>query len=423
MLLTTFAAAADDTLTGIFHPDFRTLTVQLEENRLAPPIITLNSTDNLIIGFDHLAEERQYLRYSIHHCDANWQRSNLVDAEVFDGFNYADVENYEFSNATTTHYVHYTITLPNNDFQFNISGNYLLQVYPEDAPDEIILQARFMVSEGAVTVNGEVSSRTDIDYNKEHQQLSFEVNLNRYPVRDIFNDLRIAVSQNNRTDNMVMVSHPSRVNGSSAIFEHNRNLIFPAGNEYRRIETVQMTYPGMGIDAIEFHNPYYHHFIGVDTPRHSKKYLFDSTQHGRFFVREYNATNSDTEADYAVVHFTLKMLPDPDMDIYLDGDFTHRRFDTNSRMRYDAETGTYQAVKLLKQGAYNYQYLALPQNANNSSAKHSAFANGVSQHASTTQVEGNFYQTVNEYLVAVYYRNPTERFDRLLGYTILFSGK
>lgn len=418
------ALCADNTATGIFHPDFRTLTIGMEGDRLAPPVITLGSSDRLKIGFDRIAEERDYLRYSIYHCNALWHPSEVVDSEVFDGFNYADIEDYAFSRGTTTHYVHYSITLPNKDFRFSISGNYLLKVYPENDPDDTLLQVRFMVSEGMAHISGDVTSRTDIDYNDSHQQLELEVDLNRYPVRDIFNDLRVVVTQNGRLDNPAVVSHPSRVNGTKAVYEHQRELIFLAGNEYRRMETVQLTYPGMGVESIDFHHPYYHHLLATDTPRYAKNYAFDSTQHGRFFIREYNSDESDTEADYSVVHFTLDLLPVPGKDIYLDGDFTNRRFDETSRMRYDPESGLFRKAMLLKQGAYNYQYLSLPDNASSghTPGEKTYFNNNVEQAASTAEVEGNFYQTVNEYLVAVYYRAPGERYDRLLGYTVLFSG-
>lgn len=416
-----YGAVRENTMTGIFSPDIRTLTVGIEGDILAPPVLTLGSSDRLVIGFDALKEERDYLRYSIYHCDADWRMSDLVDAEVFDGFNYADVEQYEFSRATAVHYVHYTITLPNDAFTFRLSGNYLLQVYPEDNPDDILLQARFMVSEGVASVGGEVTSRTDREFNGSLQQLSLSVDLNRYPVRDIYNDLKINVSQNGRVDNVVRVSHPSRVAGSRAVYEHIPSLIFPAGNEYRRMETVQMTYPGMGVESIDYHAPYYHHILTAAEPRHSRSYLYDSTQHGRFFVREYNSSESDIEADYSVVHFTLAMLPVPDMDIYIDGDLTYRHFDDSSRMRYDTESGVYHKAMLLKQGAYNYQFLALPRQKDG--RKNPPLNNGVAQPALTSEVEGDFYQTVNEYFVTVYYRAPGERYDRLLGYTLLFSGR
>lgn len=401
--------AKENTLTGIFDENFRTIVTEVNGDRLAPPVIGLDSSETLTIGFDALREERDYLRYSIYHCDADWDLSDVVDTEVFDGFNYADVTDYAFSRATAVHYVHYSITLPNEEFRFRLSGNYLLRVYPENEPEEILLQVRFMVTERAVSIRGEASSRTDTDYNDRHQQLTLDVDLNKYPVRDMFNDLTVVVTQNGRHDNEAIVRHPTRVSGNTAIYEHRKELIFPAGNEYRRMETVQQTYPGMGVEEIVFHEPYYHHILKTAEPRHSKPYYFDQTQHGRYFIREYNSSNSDTEADYCVVHFTLKMLPVLDGDVYLDGDLTYRHFDDGSRMKYDEEAGVYHKAMLLKQGAYNYQYLTLPHSGDATAAR-------------TADVEGDFYQTVNEYEVKVYYRAPGERYDRLLGVTIVYSG-
>lgn len=417
--------AAENTSTGIFDPKFRTITTDVSGNRLAPPVITLGSADQLHIGFDCMSEDREFLRYSIYHCNSRWEPSNLVDAEVFDGFNYADITDYAFSRATSTHYVHYSITLPNADFQFRISGNYLLKVYPENDPEKTLLQVRFMVSEGAVGIRGNVTSRTDIDYNGSNQQLEFRVDLNRYPVRDAFNDLAICVTQNGRTDNPAIVTHPSRMEGNTLVYEHLPQLIFPAGNEYRRMETVQMQYPGMRIDHIDYFAPYYHHFVETDKPRHSSLYTYDSTQHGRYFIREYNADDSDTEADYSVVHFVLDMLPVPGADVYIEGDFTNRRFDESSKMAYDSEAGVYHKEMLLKQGAYNYQYLTLPSGVQHDTKRRDAtpLNNGINAKASSAVTEGNFYQTVNEYLVTVYYRAPGERYDRLLGCTLIYSGE
>lgn len=390
-----------DTRTAIFSPDYRTLTIESDRDRLAPTVLVKGMDDRLVIGFDGMGDEREYLRYSIFHCDADWRLSDLVDSEVFDGFNYADVEDYAFSRGTITHYVHYTITLPNDAFSFRLSGNYLLRVYPETEPENVLLQARFMVSEGAVSVGGSVSSRTDIDYNKSHQQLAVNVDLRKYPVRDPYNDLTLKIVQNGRRDNITTLKHPARMSGSTITYEHTPAMIFRAGNEYRRMETVSTSYPGMGVEQITFEEPYYHMWLATDHPRVGEPYSFDRTQHGRFFVREYNSTSSDTEADYVPVHFSLDLLRIPDAEVYLDGDFTHRKFDNGSRMDYNPSTGRYEKVMMLKQGAYNYQYVADPPVFN---------------------IEGDFYPTVNEYLVLVYYRAPGERYDRLIGSGVLYSG-
>lgn len=393
--------------TQIFDPLFRTLTAGIEGDRLAPPVLVLGSEDRLVIGFDEITEERSYLRYSISLCNADWTPGQLVDSEVFDGFNYADIEDYAFSRATTVHYVHYTITLPNQDFQFRMSGNYLLRVYRQDDPDVTLLQVRFLVTEQTVSVGGTVSSRTDIDYNSRHQQLSLDIDTRNMRVRDPLNDLKVVVRQNYREDNMVTVEHPSRLMGSRLIYEYNPKLIFPAGNEYRRMETVSNQYPGMGEDHIEFHAPYYYHILNLDGTRAHRPYRYDQTQHGRFFVREYSSEESDIEADYTPVIFTLDHGQYPDGDIYLDGDFVQRRFSPESKMEYDPAEGRYVKQIMLKQGAYNYQYLFLPHGSNK---------------AVTAVIEGDHYETVNEYQVLVYYREPGSRYDRLLAVAYLFSG-
>ena len=406
--MSSFAADVDDTMNGIFDSRFKTLQVKLEGNDYVPPVITLGSDDRVVISFDELTEEHSYLRYSLVHCNANWQPSGLVDSEFVDGFNLGDVENYEYSQLTTTHYVHYSIALPNDEVKFTISGNYLLRVFPENDPEMTLLQARFMVSEAKAGVVANVTSRTDVDYNDAHQQLSIEVDASKLNVQDMYSDLKIIVSQNSRIDNEVMVDKPLRVSMNKAYYEHLSPLIFKAGNEYRRMETVSVTYPGMGVERIQYVDPYYNMWLRNDQLRSTEQYLYDQTQHGRFTIREYNSSQSDIEADYVMTHFSLDLPEQTQYGIFLDGDFTYRRFDPESLMVFNRATRRYEKSLLLKQGAYNYQYLAVPV---------------VSMTGATAPIEGDFYETVNEYLVKVYYHRPGERYDRLVGVALVYSGK
>ena len=403
-----FAADVDDTMNGIFDSRFKTLQVKLEGNDYTPPVIALESDDRVVISFDELTEEHSYLRYSLVHCNANWQPSGLVDSEFVDGFNLGEVENYEYSQLTTTHYVHYSIALPNDEVRFTISGNYLLRVFPENDPDETLLQARFMVSEEKVGVVANVTSRTDVDYNDAHQQLSLEVDASKLNVQDMYNDLKVTVSQNSRNDNEMVVDKPLRVSMNKAYYEHLAPLIFKAGNEYRRMETVSVTYPGMGVERIQYVDPYYNMWLKNDELRSAEQYLYDQTQHGRFTIREYNSSQSDIEADYVMTHFSLNLPEQSQYGIFLDGDFTNRRLNPESRMVFNRATGRYEKSLLLKQGAYNYQYLAVPIG---------------SMAGATAPIEGDFYETVNEYLIKVYYHRPGERYDRLVGVALVYSGK
>lgn len=400
---------ATDTSQAIFDPAFRSLKVTLDANEFAPPVITLGDPlSRLTVSFDELGDERRFMRYELIHCDALWQPEGLVASEFLDGFNEGAVEDYDFSRATLVHYVHYSITIPNREIRITETGNYLLRVYDESNPDETLLQARFGVSDFSAGVYAGVTSLTDIDTNRNHQQLGLTVDLQHVAgVDDPFNDLRIVVSQNGRDDNVVVMTAPQRVLGDKVIYEHLRPLIFKAGNEYRRFETVSTSYPGMGVENISTDTPIYNMWLYADTPRGGMPYSYDSTQHGRFFVREASSSRSDTEADYVMVHFSLEMPEISGADVFLDGDFVQRRFDPVSRMVYNRASGRYENSMMLKQGAYNYQYLTVPSG---------------SLQGETAPVEGDFYQTVNEYTVRVYHRPRGGRFDRLIGVGMIASG-
>ncbi len=402
-------AEVTDTSQAIFDPAFRSLKVTLDANEFAPPVITLGDPlSRLTVSFDELGDERRFMRYELIHCDALWQPEGLVASEFLDGFNEGEVEDYEFSRATLVHYVHYSITIPNREIRITETGNYLLRVYDESNPDETLLQARFGVSDFSAGVYAGVTSLTDIDTNRNHQQLGLTVDLQHAAgIDDPFNDLRIVVSQNGRADNEVVLTAPQRVPGDRVIYEHLRPLIFKAGNEYRRFETVSTSYPGMGVENISADTPIYNMWLYTDSPRGAIPYSYDSTQHGRFFVRESSSSRSDTEADYVMVHFSLEMPEIAGADVFLDGDFVQRRFDPVSRMVYNRATGRYENSMMLKQGAYNYQYLTVPSG---------------SLQGETAPVEGDFYQTVNEYTVRVYHRPRGGRFDRLIGVGMIVSG-
>lgn len=390
-----------DTMTGSQDERIRTLQLRAPADPMPLPVIVMGTDDRLIFSFDELADDRSYFRYDIKHCNANWQPSDLVDSEIIDGFNYGEIENYEYSGAVTNRYVHYSLAFPNDNMIPKVSGNYLLRVFREDNPDEVVAQWRFMVSEQTAGIDTKLSTVTDVDYNEAHQQLSVIVDTERSDVKDPFNDLILMVQQNGRHDNEVAVRHPLRMQGRYlSVYEHLNPLIFDAGNEYRRFETVRTDFPGMHVASVDYFDPYYNFTLYTDNPRASDMYLYDSTQHGARVINAYNTDMPDTDAEYVVVHFTLDMPEIPGAMVFIDGDLVDRRFDPESLMTYNKATGLYERSMLLKQGAYNYQYLVVPSGHNR---------------GYTAPVEGDKFQTSNLYLVKVYARHPGDRYDRLIG--------
>ncbi len=400
LLVCRLCAAKVDTRTQVFHPSFKSLQVKLVGNDQLPAVL-VEGTDNFIeIEFDELGEQRRFMRYSLTHCNSNWVPDGLIDQMFVDGFNEWEVEDYEYCGPTTVHYVHYRIVLPNRQMKLKVSGNYLLKVYDEDNRDEILLQARFSVCEATAGVGVKVDTRTDVDYNKSHQQLEINVDTRRADVFDPYRDLKVTVMQNSRPETLRTLGGAMRVSGSTLYYEHTPELIFDGGNEYRRFETITLNYPGMKVEEMRYAYPMYHALLFPDRSRTEGPYVFDKTQHGRYRIREFNSDNSDVEADYVLTHFSLE----PDMlngrEVYVEGDLSNRKFDSSNRMVYNPATGMMECTMLLKQGSYNYQYVVKDNRGN----------------YTAMPVEGNYYQTNNEYTVMVYYHKPGELYDRLIGF-------
>ena len=410
--LMTVAAVAQskvDTRIHIFDNNVHSLKVCLASNMYVPPVLMMNSDDRLLVNFDYLDYDVHYLRYSVTHCNADWQPSQLVESEYVSGFNYADIDDYAPSEATYVHYYNYQFTLPNSDMEFLVSGNYLLSVYEQDDPSKILFQTRFSVCEGKVSVFSQVTSRTDIEYNNRFQQVSFDIRYKPNQIKDPYSEFTCIVSQNSRDDNAVVVNRPTMVGVDHVTYEHNRDLIFAAGNEFRRFETVNAHNINMGVQSIRYYEPMYHAVLMVDEPRNELQYLYDKTQYGRFTIRNAEAFGENAlQADYMITHFSLNTLGKLNGgNVWLYGEFLEGYPASQAMMNYDASSGCYTADLLLKQGAYNYMYLWVPDGTT------------VGQ---TSLIEGDHYETVNEYLVKVYDHPTGERYDRFVGYGVAYSG-
>ncbi len=408
------AWAETDTRDGMFDASVRTVSVRNPDNFMAPPVIRLGTSDRLFINFDIIGDAHEYLRYRLIHCNSDWKPSRLLESEYIEGFNEGIISDYAYSSNTYVHYVNYNLEIPNEEMPLKAGGNYLLQVYNEDDPDNTLLQTRFSVTENIAAVKPIMTTRTDNGFNNEWQQIDIELDLTGLTNVNPYQDLIVTVTQNNRPETTRTVTHPLRTDGNRVIFSHDRNLIFGASNEYRRFETVRADYPGMSVDSVAFGGTNWHAYLSPDEPRSYKEYSYDRTQHGRFKIDEYNSTDPDLGADYVTVHFTLDTPEIAGGDVYVDGDFNLHRYNSRNKMTYDYSSRSYTLQLPLKQGSYNYQYVVLPKDYADDQPD-----SATSLKADAGIVEGNFYETGNEYLVKVFYRPAGARADRLIGAALI----
>lgn len=388
--------------TQVNNKQIKTLQVRVSGNPFSDPYIPLVGNERIEINFDALNPSMNQYAYSVVHCNADWSRSVLSPIEYINGFQGMTIEDFATSMGTSVEYTNYRLLLPNEDVQFKVSGNYAIRVYPENNPDQTAFIACFSVVEPLVKIAASVSGNTDIDTNQTHQQVSFVINNKNYPITYPQTDLKIWVYQNNRRDNAVTGLQPMSILENQIAYTNNRNLIFDAGNEYRRMEFISNSYNGMHVENISFHNPYYHVELMTDYKRAGQPFLYDQDQDGRYFIRCSNFNDFDTEADYEIVHFTLAADEIPDGNVYLNGELYNNVLDENSKMEYNPQTNQYEKSVLLKQGNYNYQYLFVPAGQTV---------------GETGPIEGNYYQAENEYSIYVYFHPMSARYDRLIGVT------
>ena len=359
-----------------------------------PPVVEMTSDETIAFSFDEMSHQYRRFTYRIQHCNALWEPSDILESDYLDGFNDQPIDDWENSLNTTFDYTHYRLTIPNDEVKLKLSGNYRLSIC-EDGRE--VAYFKFCLSEGMPLLSASVTDNTDIDTRESHQQVGLEVNYSSLRVRDHTKDLYTVVMQNGRTDNAVLNPAPTYNAGNKLTYEHCRELIFPAGNEFRRFEIVNMYDYFMNVDRIAFHDPFYHATLMQDTRRHA--YKFDHDHNGRYLIRYNQASDNDTEADYLFVHFNLASERLTGGRMYIYGHFSGGNLTTKYEMEYNPQERAYQASILLKQGAYDYQYLWVPDGETAGETRHA---------------EGDWYETGNEYLILLYYRERGSRYDRLV---------
>lgn len=380
----------------VYAENIRTLQVTLNDNPLLPPVLKLGKSSYLRISWDEMSHDYHRYTYRIVHCTRNWDTTaDLFESDYLQGINGLPVEDYETSFNTTQIYTHYSLTFPNRDASVLISGNYKLLVFDEDNEEEgPVLEVRFRVVENEMSLSTQVSSNTDIDVNDSHQQVSLRLNYGTLGVTDPYNQIYAVVMQNRSEINTVAGVRPDINKANGLEWQHCKEFIFPAGNEYTNFEILDMSVSGMNVDNMRWHEPYYHATLWANTVPHS--YSSHEDRNGAFYPRTKNQVNNNTEAEYVIVHFALES-PRLSKDVYVSGEWSNGDTDPKCLMQYHEDTQSYEASVLLKQGYYDFRY--------------------ITQDGSTEGVWGNFWQTENEYQTFIYFKEQGGRYDRIVGYS------
>jgi len=385
----------------VYDPKIQTVLLHKDGFEMAMPIIALNSGERLKLSFDDLDVSLKTYRFTVRHCTAEWETTtDLLVTDYIDGLQDETIDQFDYSYNTTVEYIHYTAYIPGDDLGPRISGNYLLIVYIED-PEAPVITRRFMVVEpSAVAVDAQVVRSDAPMESYSRQQVDFTVSMLGFVWSNPSREIKIVIMQNERWDNAIINPKPRFIRGSQLDFTHDPSLSFDGGNEYRPLDIKSLRYQTENIRHIEWEYAY-HVYLLDDNSRARKNYTLYQDINGRKLIRnEEYAENSDIEADYAWVHFSIPsstMIPGGKF--YIMGALTDNRMAPPHEMVFDPGTRRYTCELYLKQGFYDYEYVFKP---DGSTVGDASF------------FEGNHWDTENQYTIFVYWHPVSGLYDQLV---------
>lgn len=373
---------------------------------IAEPLYFLGSEESIELNWDLLQENYEPLMYQISNLNFDFTEGNQFFMDYAEGFDSNPVTQYAFSKATSFEYTHYTLSIPNSDFRFKQPGAYLLSIFSSKKPEIIILKRVVLVYDEQCLINTKFTKiKTGDQYGDQHH-IDIELHPQYRVIGNPADQIKLVITQNYRLDNAIIGPEPSHIVNNVLHYSDLDYLNFECGNEYRYFEFKTISYESEEINYIEDKGGIKHIYLKTDID-----YTFDSYRkladiNGNFYIANDRGYNKNVDADYAWVYFQLK-YPEPvaDGNIYLLGQLAYNKLLDNNRMVYNIEERYYQCKMLLKQGLYNYMYVFKSKGGN----------------SSLKLIEGNHFQTENDYSIFVYYCPTNGNQHLLVGYSTINS--
>lgn len=393
----------------ILDPNICSVQLSLSGSPLALPIVNLKTGYNtLLLQFDHMGDALKDYKYTLVHCNSDWQPSELDDNEYIDGFTEDRISTVESSFNTLTQYTHYTLGLPNQNMRWARSGNYLLKIFDTD-DDRLVLVRQFMVVEPLWRIDAEFVRAAQVGKSDTHHEIDFTVVPKEVRISMPQNDVKAFVLQNGRWDNAIGPLKPYITRGDNLVFDYQDVVVFPAGKEFRFFDIRSFDYRGEFVRSIVDKPTYFEVTLTPDISRYDRPVIFRPDAEGRFVIDNQNANQTLLQCDYATVLFSIKQnLPLEGSDVYVFGELSDWQLKPEFKMQYDEAAKVYWCDVWLKQGRYDYQYMVVDQKTGK---------------PDLDGFEGNWYATGNLYTILVYFRPFGARFDRLMGAVTLNSAR
>lgn len=392
----------------VYQPYIKTVLLSPPGNPTGYPILSLNGSDQLLLSFDDLQADVKNYSYRIILCNADWKPAPLAAFDYLKGFNENRLENYSYSTMALQRYTHYQLLLPNSNCVPTRAGNYILEVFQDGNPGVPVLTRRFLVTSNQAIIDGHIQQPATPALFHTGQKISFTVDVKGLNITNIIDQVKVFVLQNYRWDNAIHDVQPTFIRGELLEYNSEEHFIFPASKEWRWIDMRSFRLQTERVNHIVTMRDGTDVYLQNDMVRANQPYVYHKDYNGRYIpgLLEPNY-NPDVDGDYALVHFTLQVTaPFAGSHIYMYGELSNYQCDSTDEMEYQPNLHAYTGTLYLKQGYYDYMYAV-------KTSPEAVPDLGV--------IEGNWWETENDYTILVYYRPIGGRADQLIAVRTLNS--
>ena len=385
----------------VYNQEIKSVQFYASGDPLRMPFIRMG--EYVTVSFDDVGEYIRSLEYAIIHCNRDWSPSDINISQYLDGYDDAALNDFSSSRGTYVDYMNYSLTLPNDQIRWKISGNYILKIWDRDNENEVLMTLRFVVYETDIQ-----SSRFDVirsirqgQYDS-HQDISFAIGIKDIGLDDPMRSVSASVIQNYNWNSIQDSIQPRRLFLDELFFDQHNSVVFPAMREYRLLDLRSTFSRGYGIHDIAKYKDGINVTLSTDEVRgYEVKFGSDRDINGGFVITNEDRLNSAWEVEYVHALFALHYFnAPPEADIYVLGAFNNFVADENSILKFDQEKSIYYREILLKQGVYDYVY-------------------GVKEPGQpiTYEItEGYDNRATNNYHALIYYRPFLGNYDRVIAY-------
>ncbi|SMO67493.1 type IX secretion system plug protein [Solitalea koreensis] len=383
----------------VYKPNIKTVQFYNVNQEQSTPIYVLGSADKLVFSFDDINGGSENYTYTFIHCTYDWKPSNVSSIDYLNGYSEDRINDYEYSLNTFQAYTHYKLALPNNNMKPLIGGNYLLKVYLNNDPNDLVITRRFYVLNNKVSIDAELARSSVINDRERKQKLNFIIN---HPAINVFNpqlEIKAVVTQNDRPDNAQVLTQPLFIRNNQLVYDNIDACVFNGGSEFRHIDTRSLRFFSDRIQDIVREKGKTDVYLFADADQSGMAYSSWTDINGTYLIRNQDGSRPETDGDYTWVHFSLAKPYTEVGDYYVFGKLSDWQIKEEFRLGYNEVAKTYQNKLLLKQGYYDYQYVYV----------------SPEKPIDETVSEGNHFETENMYTIYVYYHPSGKRYDDLVG--------